>query len=294
MALLAASLCLAAGCTTAPAPDPTASIGPVRELTARETALLHDAEQILVRDCMRQHGFRYFPLPRNPVPENRSFPYVIDDVAWARRHGYGSDIQRRLAELDEADPNRRYYNSLSPAQRTAALAAINGERPVGLSARLPSGGVMARSDRSCTSAAERELYRDLPTWYRVEHVTDDVVGLWRGQVAGDPAFRAAVGRWAVCMREHGYGYTSPALARAELTRPDQPAGRDREIQVAVAEATCATSTGLAATATALDQHYASQVRRQYAPEFATRQRLELAALPRAGATVSADRGTTTQ
>src|SRR4051794_25468603 len=56
-----------------------------RSITHADTELLYTAEQLLIKACMRRAGFTYHPAPRNPVPGYRDFPYVVDDVDWARR-----------------------------------------------------------------------------------------------------------------------------------------------------------------------------------------------------------------
>jgi hypothetical protein len=60
-------------------------------------------------------------------------------------------------------------------------------------------------------------------------------------------------------------------------------GRQREVAIAVAEATCATDSGLAARAAALDAEHGEAVRREHADAVATRDRLRREALPRARA-----------
>src|SRR5688572_2494362 len=77
-----------------------------RPLTEPELDLLHQAEQLLTRDCMRDAGFDYWPMPRRPATEYRDFPYAIDDLAWATRHGYGTDLRRKLELAGRSNPNQ--------------------------------------------------------------------------------------------------------------------------------------------------------------------------------------------
>ncbi|MGV9363591.1 hypothetical protein [Amycolatopsis sp. NPDC003731] len=268
--LAAGCLLLAAGCAGEPG---------LRPLTGSEEALLYDAEQVLVRDCMARHGFRIQVTPSDRRPQPEPFPYVVDDVGWASEHGYGTDL-RRIADAEAAaDPNKAYFAGLPADRRKAALAALNGTGPGRVEAVLPVGGRLARYDNGCTSRAWQELYGDLATWYRVDKVTELLPGLWQGEVVADPAFTAGVTRWSGCMREAGFPYESPAAAR-------EAAGRtpgDGEIRTAVAEATCAARTGLAATARELDRTCQDGVRAQYRTELETKLRLQLAGLPRARA-----------
>jgi hypothetical protein len=288
--------CAAAGAATVAAQQPPQaaerSAGPVvRALTAREEGRLHRAEQLLLRDCMRAQGFQYRPVPRDPVPEARDFPYVLDDVAWAREHGYGTDVRRKAAEMREKDVNQRYFRSLPPARRAQALRAANGPDPNGITARTPDGMVLRRSTEGCRSQAERTLYGDLAAWFQAEVTLESLTQMRRTRVLADPAFARAVGPWARCMRAAGHPYASPAHLRQEaLPGPGEPAlPRGREIRLAVAEARCAAATGLARTAHELDRTHAVRLRHQYRSELRVAQRLRLGALPRADEVVDGSR-----
>ncbi|MEV5431954.1 hypothetical protein [Streptomyces sp. NPDC052701] len=263
----------------------------VRALTAREEDRLHRAEQLLLRACMRAQGFEYRPVPRNPVPEAREFPYVLDDVAWAREHGYGTDIRREAAEAREKDVNQRYFRSLPPARRAQALRAANGPDPNGITARTPDGMVLRRSTEGCHAQAERTLYGDLAAWFQAEVTLDSLSPMRHTRVPADPAFARAVEPWARCMRAAGHPYASPAhLRRDALPGPGEPAlPRGQEIRLAVAEARCATTTGLARTARELDRTHALRLRHQYRSELNVAQRLRLGALPRAGEVIGGTR-----
>ncbi|MFI9240475.1 hypothetical protein [Streptomyces sp. NPDC053079] len=85
----------------------------------------------------------------------REFPYVLDDPAWAERHGYGRAEREREREEARRDPNGLYVRSLPPHRRPQALAAANGPRPRGLLATLPSGGRIQRSDQGCVAGWAR-------------------------------------------------------------------------------------------------------------------------------------------
>ncbi|MGA4844890.1 hypothetical protein ACOBQB_00810 [Streptomyces sp. G5(2025)] len=57
--------------------------------------------------------------------------FVLDDVGWARTHGYGSDIDRKTKVVRRNDPNRRYAQGLPPARLTRHRPALNGEAQSG-------------------------------------------------------------------------------------------------------------------------------------------------------------------
>jgi hypothetical protein len=248
---------------------------PPREPTTAEQSLLHNAEQELLRRCMERHGFRYRPVP--PMTGLLRFPYFVSNVDWARRHGFGL---RLAAGLPRSDPNARYFESLSPKRRVAALAAANGPRPDGLEAHLPGGGLVRHSDRGCTSEAEARLYGDLERWFRAERVVSALAPLRRERVVAHPRYRSTVAAWSRCMRPRGYRAATPAELRASVV------GRQSEARAAVAEATCARRSGLTATARRLDARFMQKLERSHRSAVTTKRRLELEALPRAQAVVA--------
>ncbi|MDI3417737.1 hypothetical protein [Streptomyces luteolus] len=268
------------------------SPGPAREPTRQERSLLHRAEQILLRDCMRERGFTYRMVAEHPVKDAREFPYVIDDVAWAREHGHGTDIQRKQRELRRDNPNQRYFQSLSPERRAAALEAANGARPDALTAKTPDGMRLTRSDEGCQAEAERRLYGDLAAWFQARSTLEVLPELTRQRVLEDSGFATAVRPWARCMRAAGHSFDNPAEVRKKLAK--QPLPRNEEIRLAVAEAQCAHSSGLAKKVKALQKRFDTEFRQRFRSEVNTGQRLQLAAIPRARSIVEkSEQGTET-
>jgi hypothetical protein len=265
--------------------------GPPEEISAADAGLLHDAEQHLIAKCMRTLGFRYWPDEQTPAESNPVFPYVVDDVDWARKHGYGRDLEAAVDADVGTTPNERYFKELPADRRAAALAALNGNPPADdagtqLTAQLPSGGTVHRSARSCTSTAQRTLYADLSRWFEVTRVTEDLVSLRQAMVHQDAHFTTAVEAWSRCMHAAGFPVGTPGQARDSLPPAGTDAARRAEIATATAEAVCATSTPLASVAGELDAHYRQVLRDRYRTEFADRSRLRTAALPRARSALS--------
>ncbi|MGW4132249.1 hypothetical protein [Amycolatopsis japonica] len=252
----------------------------VQPLTAQEKSILHRAEQVLMQACMADSGYAYVMVEEEPASFLRRFPYVVDDLSWAREHGFGNDVRDEVRQRAENDPNKRYFGSLSAADKAKALAAVNGERPVGLIATSPAGVEITRSDRGCTSQLEKKLYGELQTWFRAKTVTDGLHVPRLQLVSADPRFQAALSDWARCMAGRGYSFADPARVH-EAFRVRGP----EEISAAVAEATCAQSTGFASVTRGLDAHYEALQGQRYGREIADRLRLERAALPLARAVV---------
>ncbi len=241
---------------------------------------LRNAEQVLLRKCMQRAGFEYSVVDAQPVPDAREFPYVVDDVAWARRHGYGSDLRKLQEKAREEDPNQRYFRSLPPQRRAEALKAANGDRSRQVSVTTPDGATMGRDPGSCRSQAQQALYGDLRAWFEAQSTVDWLTSARQQRVSADPAWAVAVRPWADCMAAAGHQHADPAHARASATA-DSPLPRDDEIRLAVAEAECANSSGLAEAARTLDRKHDDELRAGHRAVVDTHQRLRSEALPRA-------------
>jgi hypothetical protein len=256
-----------------------------RPITAAERQVLDRAEQLLVQACMRHAGFRYWVVDApDPTPVHRGGGYVVGDVPWARRHGYGTDLAKQQARQD---PNSRYFASLTRARQQAALVALNGPSPGGLQTTLPNGIRVQHSNRGCSSAAQQQLYGDLAGWFQTTKLTENLAGERYGLVTQDPAFTAAVTAWSGCMHQRGHKVDTPADTHRRVADPATAPSRDSEIALAVDEARCATTTRLADTAERLDAHYAALQDNRYRAALMERRRLQRAALPRAQTLVRA-------
>lgn len=274
------------GCASHSSP-PAASIS--EHVSPSDEVLLAKAEQNLQQQCMRKAGFQLWAQPPAQPSATTRFPYMIDDVTWARQHGFGSDIEHQAAAAAKSDPNGAYFDALSATRKQQATEALNGppatpNGPDRVSVALPTGITVSRSEHGCTSEAQTELYGDLSSWFTADKIVASLPTIRQAMVKQDPKFTAATTRWVTCMRASGHQYSSPDQARAAFVGP-KPTGDPRsEIDTAVAEASCAMSTGLDQAAKDLDKHYAEVLDKQYASAIATKNRLEAAALPKARAT----------
>jgi hypothetical protein len=89
------------------------------------------------------------------------------------------------------------------------------------------------------------------------------------------------------MRQHGHNVDSPVDTHRRFADPATAPSRDSEIALAVDEARCAATTGLADTAERLDAHYTTLQNSRYQAALTHRQHLQRAALPRAQTLVRA-------
>ncbi|MGW5346342.1 hypothetical protein [Streptomyces sp. NPDC004050] len=272
--------------------------GPVaREPSAAESRTLARAEQVLISRCMAARGFPY-EVAEVPQDGARSFPYVVDDVAWAREHGYGGAEERAAARAREDDPNQRYFRQLPAARRAAARTALMGAAPVGLSAKAPTGVMITASADGCIADAQRTLYGDPATWFRVKVVTMNLRPVREARVLEDARYAGAVAEWAACMKAAGRPHATPDESRRAAARWGEelpPAEADAAAaELAVVEATCATGTPLARVSQSLDRAYGEELRTRYRAELTLRWRLQSEALPKARRLAQSEHDTTTE
>ncbi|MFG2553029.1 hypothetical protein ACGFWF_24195 [Streptomyces sp. NPDC048581] len=287
---MAATAALLAGCLAAcagPAGESTAAAVENSGVTAAQQSRIERAEALLIQKCMTKHGFRYWPAPLTGAEESRSSRFVLDDIAWARAHGYGGRTEHRLLAQRRQNPNRTYVESLAVAKRAAYSAALNGDPSRGgvLTADLPGGGTLTTPRGGCRATAQQELYGDRETWFRVSGVAMNLTPLWVPSLVKDARFTKALEAWSVCMRRKGYSYADPREIRTNLSGLtkglSQAQTHATEVELAVAEATCARGSALADTARALKRTYLGRVSARYGKELALYRQLQRAALKRA-------------
>ncbi|MGW8992428.1 hypothetical protein ACWGRF_21185 [Streptomyces zhihengii] len=267
------------------APAPRSS-EPAHELTDAERVLLQRAKEALVRECMEREGFSYWVVQPASVEERGGYGYVQDDLDWAGKHGYGGLLERQAVKARVNDPNNAYLAKLPRAETARYEKTLDGsESGPQVSAELPGGGTVRAPRDGCRAEAEGRLYGDYGSWFRVRKTTENLTPLFVPDLLRDERFVKALGAWAVCMREAGHPYADPPAVRAameELTDGLSPAhAHATEVEVATAEARCATTSRLADTARSLEREYRDAQLRPYGDVVAELRRMEAGALARA-------------
>jgi hypothetical protein len=286
----------AAGCTASHQPD-SATRAPKgttaqnsraqgRELTGAEQILVQRAEALLVKKCMENKGFKYWVGWLPTVDDLKGDGYVLTDVAWARKHGYGSRLKSKLQSVQRDDPNNAYANALPRSERVRYSKALEGGPSSGmLTAQLPTGGMVQTPRDSCQADAKNRLYGDFATWFRVEKTATNLSSLYVPALVKDKRFVYAVEQWSACMREAGHNFADPPGVRRQLPKLTKGLSAKKayavEVELAVSEATCATRTPLSRTAHALESEYRDRKLHRYAKDITTYQRMSLLALQRA-------------
>ncbi|WP_267242972.1 hypothetical protein [Streptomyces sp. PR69] len=269
--------------------EPRKAVGAVRdqgrELTDAERARLGHAEALLVKRCMEGQGFRYWVRAWRGEGEALRHGYVLTDVTWARKHGYGGRIEKELMKEKLSNPNIAYRNQLTEEDRARYVTALGRSDELEMHVTLPGGQTVGSTIGGCQAEAQRRLYGDPRTWFRVTRVTDNLTPLYVPDIERDPRFRSAQRAWSACMHEAGHRYASPGELRSDLPRLSEGVSPETahtiEVRLAVREAECAARTSLGKTARSLEREYSREVRRRYRDEIDTRRRMELAALARA-------------
>ncbi|WP_257002200.1 hypothetical protein [Streptomyces sp. WZ.A104] len=251
---------------------------PVRELTHADQLRIDDAVQRLISKCMERQGFTYHERRPLTLEESRPTGYVQDDVAWARKHGYGSRIAEKSSRARATDPNIAYRKGLSAERRRAFDTALDGGPTARvIVADVPGGGTIRKRADGCIGEAERKLYGDLETWFVAEKAADSIRPLYVGELLADKKFARAVRAWSRCMQSAGHPYRDPGEARQAAGQADF----GTELRIAVAAATCARQTSLKTVGRQREAHYVDQLRTEFGGALDTAQRLRHRALTRA-------------
>lgn len=262
-----------------------------RAITDAEQLVVDEARELLIEECMAAEGFRYWPVPVGSVEERQGSGYVLDDVGWAREHGYGTQLQDRVVAVQQNDPNHAYANALPEAERLRYSDVLDGNPSGGLlTAELPAGGTIQTPSASCVAKAKGELYGDFPAWFQAEKVATNLVGLYADNLVADERFKVALAAWSACMRDRGHDYPDPPAIRQDLARLTEGLsdGRARAVEkeLAVAEATCAVrETSLVSTTRDLESEYRDGLR-QYRDDVVEYHRLQHVALEKARAVLA--------
>ncbi|MDO0932592.1 hypothetical protein QQY66_13125 [Streptomyces sp. DG2A-72] len=257
----------------------------VRDLTVAEEVEVDRAEERLVEKCMERQGHPYWPAPVAGIAERKAGAYVVDDVDWARRYGYGRTFDIAAAEARRSHPSVTYPNSLPEQERIRYSRALDGDFDDVISAELPAGGATRTPREGCYAEARERLYGDYPTWFRVKKTVTGLTPLYVPRILRDERLVTAVKAWSRCMNESENPFRSPDEIRQKrdslVEGMNASQAQSAEVKLAVAEAECARRTSLGETARSLEGEYRDKTLRDYPEEFATYRQMRMSALSRA-------------
>lgn len=277
LAATAAGATGACGGSDTPADDRSAP-----PLRADERTRLDDVERRLTSRCMRAHGYDLeaaIPTPtQRAARRERRFPYGIDDVAWARRHGLGAPDSGR------AGPSQARRATSPRREAPGFQRALSGDRRNVVEIRLPTGYTIGASRVGCAAAAQARLYGDMPRWFRANTLVMNFSAEVGRRVTADPAFVARVRAWSRCVGDAGHAARSPQDMQERYLRRSAglpPARRKAlEVRMATAQARCVIRTGLASTGRRLARREHRRVASTYRAAIRDQRRLARTALER--------------
>lgn len=203
------------------------------------------AEHRLIQRCMRAEGFEY--PARAPAPA-RAAASLLDlpprfTVEQARENGYGETIRR--GRTDRADrtgnPLDRYLASLSPTDQTRFRRVLDDPRGAKTKVKLPGGGQVGTSSRSCRGQARAQTYGSVENYLTITYLPQ-MAQTQVLKLESDRDLRRSLDGYARCMRAAGFQAGTPTVA-AELAEKyyedgADAAARQREVTLAVQDATC--------------------------------------------------------
>ncbi|MEU8651313.1 hypothetical protein [Streptomyces sp. NPDC048737] len=257
----------------------------IRELTLAEEAEIELAEEELVGECMTRQGYSYWPNPVAGVAERKVGAYVVDDVDWARRYGYGRPFDLAAEESRRSHPNITYANALPEKERIRYSLALDGDFDDTISVELPSGGTVRTPREGCHAEARERLFGDYPTWFRVKKTVNGLTPLYVPRILRDERLATAVKAWSRCMTASGAPFSSPDEIRRKrdslVEGMNASQAQSAEVELAVTEAECARRTSLGETARSLEDEYRGQALLAHSEESATYQQMRITALSRA-------------
>ena len=233
-----------AACSTAAATRPQVPV-PLPGVEARELSipfdrynfstsdisLLEGAEEVLVRDCMRQRGMAWEVLPRS----------AAEDLEPLNRRRYGV-VEPEIARLFG-------YHSAPDRPTVARRAAARASRARSLSAKEQQASSGEKD--GCLGQARARLEQGTP---QVDGALfNRLISETFEQSQRDPEVVQVFRAWSACMREQGWQYADPLAAITDqrwLT--DGPASQE-EIRAAQADVRCKVKTGLVSTWSAVEK-----------------------------------------
>lgn len=232
------------------------------------------AEEKLIQRCMTKAGFTY--TPQMPPEQREKQPWKRrDDIAKARREGYGMFRVVRQAESDPhpTAPRRNPdMDGLKPEDKKRYTRTLNGTRRVDFNA--VGGGVGSIAVDGCVTEARQALYGDVKQWMSIESLVTNFRAVAETSSMKYPEYKNAEGQWSKCMAKSGFHYPTQDEALDAvygfyqgIDRPDKPV--KKEIDLAVADATCDKRLGTTNVKIKLYERALQESIKQYETEILT-------------------------
>ena len=281
----------------APSTDPFVPFAAVQRLTDEQNKTVSDAKERAVASCMASRGFTYQPQPYQAATPGKTW----GNVDHARRYGYGLN----LGNVPDGDQDENQQSSPAPDQTVtmsegekeawnkalqgpAAHADATGHDPDLVAVRQGDATVYF-SKSACRTYGNEQVEGDAVAWQTAQGRFEDLANEVTRRVDADPRTIASMQKWSECMKGRGYDFPSPdqsatyAHDQVQNHQITEAAGRQLEIQVAVADAECANSSGALDGRRQVAAETEAAVRRDHENDFLAFAELQRKAVERANA-----------
>ncbi len=224
-----------AGCTdggSSPSDDETGPLSAFWEKVGggydedESAAQQRKAEEIIAA-CMGEQGFEY--VPNEPQTASRSVMSGDDAPDWesrefAEQYGYGASTSEDLFGGTEGqeyvDPNADYVAGMSESEQAEFYEALYGKGPEIDPDADPDEVVEYEynwEDSGCQGKAQHEVYDANAIWDdpTVKAMNEEMTAEYEN-LADDPKLRESQEKWASCMADGGYDFSTPDEAQQSI------------------------------------------------------------------------------
>lgn len=250
----------------------------------RAMILLERAENVLIRECMAPFGFEFHGPTSTEVE-----PYFNEELVdvlqpgVAEQHGYGSYIRADPAEAADArasfEAGSQYFASLNAGEKARFVEALHGSGDAGA---IQTASGLSIGVNGCIGEARSELLGDqLVTVFE----TFNALQFSQPDVWGSDEVLETLTLWNSCMEAAGYSFRTPndAVAWGLQSRNDEPRPSQAEIDLAVADSKCRSTSGLIETVRGVTTRLHTEAVTSKAPLIEDWVGLEVLVLDRASA-----------
>jgi hypothetical protein len=252
----------------------------------RDEAVLYHAETKLIAACMTERGFRYkvdeFVPPSGSyqerqlnLDERRTAGYGLHREYAAKKSPDSSDssgpsdpsassASSATGNREESLTNDQYVARLPAKKASAYMRALRGGETDLREMRFDKERAITFSEVGCEAESRKKLFGELDDWAAATYIPQNLNSSLTDSVTKDAKYTAVIQSWKKCMAEKGYQYRTPDEAAEQLKAEYQRQGaaeglRRREIDVAVADGTCAERLHIPSVVLSLRKQYAGSL-----------------------------------
>jgi hypothetical protein len=237
-----------------------------------------EAERTLVERCLARKGFPQYEPPGSADEPRPRTSFESPPLESARLVGYGIDPRRRMVDNGSPKSNSA-WERLPDADKQRYTEAKFGDMERDIVSYDFGDGRISSPRGGCVGQVRVGIYGDLQEHLRMDWLVTNRFKALRSQfLRNDEQLADVLRKWSACMAERGHrDLADPGAARLRATGSyknadlnDQPGMdrlRDKEIELAVADAECADRTGLRDTSQRVRAEAVADVLTQHETEI---------------------------